>query len=111
MPFAPPVTIAIRPASLAISLFLGAHAADELFEAGKLKPDHVDRRLIHELDGLLVELLRRKRDDHLRPAEQKRIDRSQRLAQVILHARAAENATGGRLQRHWLVLERLILHA
>src|ERR671936_1024397 len=111
MPFAPPVTIAVLPASLAIALFLCAHAADELFEAGELKLDHVDRRLILELDGLLVELLRRKRDDHLRPAEQKRIDRSQRLAQVTLHPRAAENTAGGRLQRHRLVLERLILHA
>src|SRR2546429_27361 len=72
MPFAPPVTIAVRPDSLAMALFLCAHAADELFEGRKLKLDHVDRRLILELEGLLVELLPGKRDDHLGPAEQKR---------------------------------------
>src|ERR1700745_1425953 len=103
MPFAPPVTIAGRPDSLAMALFLCAHAAGELFEGRKLKLDHVDRRLILELQGLLVKLLRGKTEDHLGPAEQKRIDRSQRLAQVMLHARAAENAAGGRLQRHRLV--------
>src|SRR6266403_5262686 len=99
MPFAPPVTIAVRPDSLAMALFLCAHAADELFEGRKLKLDHVDCRLILELKSLLVELLRGKRDDHLGPAEQKGIDRSQRLAQVMLHARAAKNAASGRLQR------------
>src|ERR1700745_4388738 len=99
MPFAPPVTIAGRPDSLAMALFLCAHAADELFEGRKLKLDHVDRRLILELQGLLVKLLRGKRDNYLGTAEQKRIDRSQRLAKGMLYARAPENAAGARLKR------------
>src|SRR5262245_44754467 len=111
MPFAPPVTIAVRPDSLAIALLLRAHAADEFFEFRELLLDHADGRLILELERLLVEFLRGEGDDDLGPAEKDDVDRSERLPQVILHARAAEAAAGGRLQRHRLFLERLLLHA
>src|SRR5215510_1648862 len=110
MPFAPPVTMAVRPARRAMAL-PGDVAADVFLEACELLFDQIDGGLVLELDRLLVELLRRKGHDHFRPSEQVRVDRDQRLPQVILRARAAEDATGGRLQRHWLVLERLILHA
>src|SRR5262245_65999547 len=111
MPFAPPVTITVRPDSLAIALLLRAHPADEFFEFRELLLDHADGRLILELERLLVEFLRGEGDDDLGPAEQDDVDGGQRLPQVILHARAAENAAGGRLQRHRLVLERLLLQA
>src|SRR5262249_58531542 len=71
----------------------------------------VDGGLIFELERLLVEFLRGEGDDHLRPAEKQGIDRGKRLPQVILHARAAENAAGDGLQHNRLVIERLILHA
>src|SRR6516162_1224350 len=109
MPFAPPVTIAARPDSLAMALLLRAHAADEFFEFRELLLDHANGRLILELERLLVEFLRGEGDDDLGPAEQDDVDGSQRLPQMILHARAAEDAAGGRLQRHRLVLERLLI--
>src|SRR5215831_15210495 len=111
MPFAPPVTIAVRPDSHAIALLLRAHAADEFFELRELLLDHADGRLVLELERLLVEFLRGEGDDDLRPAEKDDVDRGQRLPQVILHARADEDAAGGRLQRNRLLLERLLLHA
>src|SRR6516162_4796940 len=111
MPFAPPVTIAARPDSLAMALLLRAHAADEFLELRELLLDHADGRLILERERPLVELLRGEGDDDLGPPEQDDVDRDQRLPQVILHARAAEDAAGSRLQRHRLVLERLLLHA
>src|SRR5215469_3520945 len=111
MPFAPPVRIAARPDSLALALLLRAHAADEFLELRELLLDHADGRLILERERLLVELLRGEGDDDLGPPEQDDVDRDQRLPQVILHARAAEDAAGSRLQRHRLVLERLLLHA
>src|SRR5215470_6277366 len=103
MPFAPPVTIAVRPDSLAMALLLRAHAPDEFFELRELLLDHANSRLILELERLLVEFLRGEGDDDLGPAEKDDVDRSERLPQVILHARAAEDAAGGRLQRHRLV--------
>src|SRR5215831_4961223 len=103
--------IAARPDSLAMALLLRAHAADEFFEFRELLLDHANGRLILELERLLVEFLRGEGDDDLGPAEQDDVDGSQRLPQMILHARAAEDAAGGRLQRHRLVLERLLLHA
>src|SRR5215470_3981989 len=111
MPLAPPVTIAVRPASLAMALTLAADAAGELLEARELLLDQVDGGLVLELERLLVELLRREGDDDLRTAEQDDIQRGQRHAQMVLHARAAEDAAGRGLQRRRLVLERLILHA
>src|SRR5258707_10939516 len=111
MPFAPPVTIAARPDCLAMALLLRAHAPNEFLELRKLLLDHADGRLILELEPLLVEFLRGEGDDDLGPAEQDDVDRGQRLPQMILHARAAEDPAGGRLQRHRLVLERLLLHA
>src|SRR5215467_18468 len=94
MPFAPPVRIAVRPDNLAMALPLRAHAADEFFELRELLLDHADGRLILELERLLVEFLRGEGDDDLGPAEQDHVDRGQRLPQVILHARAAEDAAG-----------------
>src|SRR5215467_593809 len=110
MPLAPPVTTATRPASLpassgAIASAFAAHAADQLLETGELLLDQVDGGLILELQGLLVELLRGEGDDHLGAPEQHGIDRGERHAQVILHARAAKDAAGAGLQRHRLVLE------
>src|SRR6516165_11858884 len=107
MPFAPPVTIAVHPDSLAMALLLRVHAADEFFELRELLLDHADSRLILELERLLVEFLRGEGDDDLGPTEQDDVDRSQRLPQMMLHARAAEDPAGGRLQRDRLVLERL----
>src|SRR5262249_58484845 len=104
MPFAPPVTSAARPDSLAMGLLLRAHAANEFLELRELLLDHADGRLVLELERLLVEFLRREGDDDLGPAEQDDVDRGQRLPQLILHARAAEDAAGGRLQRYRLVL-------
>ena len=40
-----------------------------------------------------------------------RLDRGEALAQVILHARAAEQAAGAGLDRHRLAFERVVLHA
>src|SRR5438309_5798522 len=45
---------------------LRAHPAHELLEAGELQLDHVAGRLVGELQRLLVELLGREGDDHLR---------------------------------------------
>src|SRR5712691_4877540 len=111
MPFPPPVTIAVRPASLAMVLALPANPAGERLEARELQLDQIDGGLILELERLVVEFLRGKGDDDLRAAEQDAVDRGERHSQVILHARAAENAAGRGLQRHRLVFERLILHA
>src|SRR6266446_1654393 len=97
MPFAPPVTIAVRPASLAIGSSLPGYETDEFLEAFELQLDHVLGRLILQLQGLVVELLRRERHNDLRPAEQDRIDRCQRLPQMILHARGAKQAACARL--------------
>src|ERR1700745_1938894 len=111
MPFAPPVTIAARPDSLPMALLLRAHAPDEFFELRELLFDHADSRLILELERLLVEFLRGEGDDDLGRAEEHDVARGQRLPQMMLHTRVAEDAAGGRLQRHRLVLERLLLHA
>src|SRR5215472_5829496 len=83
MPFAPPVTIAVRPDSLAIALLLRVHAADEFFELRELLLDHADGRLVLELERLLVEFLRGEGDDDLGPAEKDDVDRGRRLPQVI----------------------------
>ena len=85
-------------------------AAGERLEGGELLLDQVDRGLVLELERLLVELLRREGDDDLGAAEQDGVDRGERHAQVILHARAAEDAAGAGLQHDRLVLERLVLH-
>ena len=53
---------------------------------------------IGQLAGLLVDLLGGEVDEHFRLAEHLRIDRGQRHAQVILHARAADLPGGRRLQ-------------
>src|SRR5689334_17285337 len=71
--------------------------ADEFIERGELLRDDVDGRLVGELERLLVEFLRRKGDQDLRPAEQDGVDRDQALPQVILHACAAEHPAGARL--------------
>src|SRR5271157_5970820 len=104
MPLAPPVTIAVRPASLAIILGLDQEAPHERFEARQLLFDQVDCGCILERERLLVELLRGKGNDHLGPAEENSVDRGQALPQVILRTRAAENAASSRLQGHRLVL-------
>src|ERR1700754_2343617 len=111
MPLAPPVTMAVRPDNLPMVLFLRTEAADEFFESRKLLLDQVDGGLILELERLLVELLRGKRDENLGAAEQDGVDRGERLPQMILHAGATQNTAGGGLQRDRLVLERLVLHA
>src|SRR4051794_8645697 len=111
MPFAPPVTMAVRPANLPIVLVLRAEAANELFKGRELLLDQVDRGLILELERLLVELLRGKRDEDLGAPEQQGVDRGERLPQMILHAGSAQNAAGGGLERDRLVLEWLVLHA
>src|SRR6476620_5695064 len=111
MPLAPPVTMAVRPDNLPMLLFLRTEAADELFKRRKLLLDQVDSSLILELECLLVEFLRGKRDENFGAAEQDGVDRGERLPQMILHAGSAQNAAGGGLQRDRLVLERLVLHA
>src|ERR1700685_935661 len=110
MPLAPPVTIATRPSRRAM-LFFPRHAPGEFLEAGQLRLDHVDGRLIGERESLFVEFLRRKIDEDLRLAEQARLERGERHAQVILHARSAEQSSRARLQRHRLVLERHFFYA
>src|SRR3984957_19520159 len=90
---------------------LPLHHTNELLEAGELRLDHVDRDLILELERRGIELLRRKTHDHLGAAEPHDVDRGERLAQMILRARAAEQATGGRLHRGRLAGERLVLEA
>src|SRR5258705_13618410 len=107
MPFAPPVTIAVRPASRAIVSAFAADAPDEFLEAGQLLLDQVNSGLVLELQRLLVEFLRSEGYDHLGAAEQDDVDRGEGHAQVILHARAAEDTAGTGLQRRRLVLVRL----
>jgi 2-keto-4-pentenoate hydratase/2-oxohepta-3-ene-1,7-dioic acid hydratase in catechol pathway len=84
--------------------------ADQLFETGELLLDQIDSALVLQLQ-LVVEFLPGEGDDHLGPAEQHNVDRGQRLPQVVLHACAAEETGRGRLQRHRLAGERLVLHA
>src|SRR3982074_2692210 len=98
MPLAPPVTMAVRPDSRAMALPLRAVPADEFLEARELLLDQIDGGLVLELKRLPVEFLRGEGDDHLGLAEQDGVDRQQRLAQVVLHARSPEDAAGGRLQ-------------
>ena len=86
MPLAPPVTMAVRPASLAMRSGLCVEAPYELVETRELLLDQIDRRCVLELERLLVEFLRGKGHDNLGPAEQNGIDRGQRLAQMILRA-------------------------
>src|SRR5512144_398156 len=111
MPFAPPVTMAVRPDNLAMMLILRTEAANEFFESRELLLDQVDGSLIFQLERLLVELLRGKRHENLGTAEQNDVNRGERLPQMILHPRSAQDAAGGGLQRDRLVLERLVFHA
>src|SRR3954468_8868924 len=111
MPLAPPVTMAVRPDNLPMLLFLRTETADELLKSRKLLLDQVDGGLILELECLLVEFLRGKRDENLGAAEQDGVDRGERLPQMILHAGPAQNAAGGGLQRDRLVLERLVFYS
>src|SRR3954447_22725536 len=111
MPLAPPVTMAVRPDNLAMLLSLRTEAANELLKSRKLLLDQVDGGLILELECLLVEFLRGKRDENLGAAEQDGVDRGERLPQMMLHAAPAQKAAAGGLQRDRLVLERLVLHA
>src|SRR5215213_2168688 len=86
------------------------HPADKLFEPRELLLDKVDTRLVLELQRLLVELLHRHADEDFRPQEYQRLDEHHDLAPLILHPPAAERTAGDRLQRDWLVLERLVFH-
>src|SRR5436305_12945605 len=100
--------MAVRPASLAASSrdmasALAADAPDEFLEAGQLLLHQIDRGLVLELERLLVELLCGEGDDHLGPSEQDDVDRGERHPQMILHARAAEDAAGAGLQGDRLV--------
>src|SRR5215212_8277088 len=79
-------------------------AVDELAERGKLLLDQVDRGLI--LQRTVGELVRRHVDDHLGLAEQLRVDRLHDHAEVVLHARAAQEAGRRRLDADRLVLDR-----
>src|SRR5260370_34852809 len=99
MPLAPPVTMAARPASRDTALALRDQAAGELLEARELLLDQVDGGLVLELQRLLVEFLRGKFHDYLRPAEKHGGDRGGGPAQVKLHTRAAEDAAGAGWQR------------
>src|SRR5882724_5702725 len=82
---------------------------DELAERGKLLLDQVDRGLI--LQRTVGELVRRHVDDHLGLAEQLRVDRLHDHAEVILHARTAQEAGRRRLDADRLVLDRNLLVA
>src|ERR1044071_2907652 len=84
-------------------------ALDELSEGRKLLLDQIDRALVGQL--AVGELRGRHVDDHLGLAEQLRVDRLHDHAQVILHARAAQQSRCGRLDAHRLVLERDLLIA
>src|SRR5262249_5045204 len=68
---------------------------DELAERRKLVLDQVDRVLVGEL--AVGELRRRHVDDDLGLAEELRVDRLHGHAQVVLHARAAEQTGRRRL--------------
>ncbi len=94
-----------------LRLSFRVQASDERLEARELLLDQVDGGRIGERERLLVELLRREGHDHFGLAEEQSVDRKQNLPQMILHARATEDSSGGRLQRHRLLLERLVLHA
>src|SRR5712671_364243 len=87
------------------------HHPDVLLEARELRLDHLDRGRVLELEGRGVEFLRRDAHDHLGPAEEMDVERLQRLAQMILHAGAAEQAPCRRLHRHRLAGEGLVFHA
>src|SRR5205807_589713 len=91
-----------------ISVFPGP-AAQELLVSLELELDHVLGRLVGEFERLLVELFGGEVDEHFRLDEELRPDRGERLAQVILHARAAQEPGRARLHRHRLALERLVL--
>src|SRR6185503_18894412 len=104
MPLAPPVTMAVRPDNLPMLLSLRTEAADEVFKPRKLLLDQVDGGLILELERLLVEFLRGKRDENLGAAEQDGVDRGERLPQMILHAGSTQDSAGGGLQRDRLSL-------
>src|SRR5712671_1933076 len=90
---------------------LALHHPDVLLEARELRLDHLDRGRVLELEGRGVEFLRRDAHDHLRPAEEMDVERLQRLAQMILHAGAAEEAPRCRLHGHRLAGEGLVFHA
>ena len=69
----------------------------------------IDRALV--LQRAIGELARRHVDDHLGLAERLRVNRMHHHAEVILHARAAQQARCSRLDAYRLVLERNLLVA
>src|SRR3979411_764252 len=95
MPFAPPVTMAVRPDNRPMLLFLRAEAADEFFDPGERRLEQVDGGLIPELERLLVELLRGKRDQNLGAAEQDDVDRGERRPQLKFDRGSATHLDGG----------------
>src|SRR5215831_12733447 len=99
-----------RRTAVAQSIF-SADATDEFLEAGELLLDDVDRGLVLELERLFVEFLLRHADEDLRPIEHEPVEKYHALAQVILHASAAERTPSGRLQCDRLVGKRLVLQA
>src|SRR5258708_21687410 len=89
---------------------LPSQLADESLEARELLRDELDAGLVGEFH-LVVELGMRGADEDFRRVEREGVEEHHRLAQVILHARAAHRAARRRLDRDRLVLERLVLDA
>src|SRR4051794_15454723 len=97
---------ALRPAFL--RSVLAADLADELLEAREMLLDEVDGRLILQLE-LVVELGIGAANEDFRPREGDRLEEHHHLAPLVLDAPAAKRPEARRLDRHGLVLERLVL--
>src|SRR5450830_1641204 len=67
--------------------------------------------MVLELERVLVELVLRLRHEYLRGAEDEGVEERHRHAPVILHAGTAEDTLRARLDRHRLLLERLLNNA
>src|SRR4051812_31569403 len=83
-------------------------ALDEAGKRFELLLDQIDRRLVLELAGALVELRNTVADEDFRLVHGERVEEDQRLAQIILYARTTERSRRSRLNRDRLADERLI---
>src|SRR5262249_40578769 len=93
-----------KDARAARSAFRG-HSRDEGRKRRELLLDEAARSLVLELAGLFIEFGRAVADEDLRLVEREGVEKHHRLAQIVLHARAADRSGRNRLQRHGLAGE------
>src|SRR5262245_51179846 len=84
---------------------------DEFCECLELLLDQVARGLVLYLAGLLIDLLAATADENFRLVESECVEKHHYPPQVVLHAAAPERPGRGRLERHRLAGERLVLQA